>query len=222
MRFDNSRLIDRLALPITRACNRACPECPARGQGHVGTDELKWAGKLIGKIGHVEVTGGEPTLHPEFAEISDHIHEWFDCPDFLLLTNGWVADHEDLWPSLLKWDRVYISWYTNDFAIRHKSDCNTTEVNRLEDWLKKEGKPVYVQRMDAHVPLGIGPRCDAKCRFGYDHNDMVAYYKGQIWGCCTAWQLGDPGRGIVLTESWRDDLGDIDLPCDKCFIGVAA
>ena len=225
MTFKTDRVVNRLALPVTRRCNRSCPECPARARGmntdnETTLDELRWVGKTIGPIAHVEVTGGEPSLHPDFAEISAHIHEWFDCQDFLLLTNGYLFEDDAALPLLLHWDRVYITWYTNDFAVRHRSSANTAVVNRVEDYLKSKGRPVWVQRMDAHVPLSAPPAGANGCRFGYDRNDMVAYHKGQLYGCCTAWQLENRGRGIVLTEDWRTKLGGIDLPCDKCFLGA--
>lgn len=225
MRFKSSRAIDRLALPITRACQRQCPECPARqaGPSHVPVDELKWAGRLIGPVGKVEVTGGEPSLHPEFEAISAGLHEWFDSKDIMLLTNGGIFVKDDNLPLLLHYDRVYVTWYTNEFATRYGGDANTGVVNKIEDYLKGKGKPVHVQRMDAHNPLTIGPRTEkAKCVYGYDQSDMVAYHRGQIYGCCTCWQLSNRGRGIVLAEDWRERLSDIDLPCSSCFLGRAA
>ena len=133
MKFNPNRVIDRLALPITRACQRQCPECPARaGQdSHVPVEELKWAGRLIGPIGKIEVTGGEPSLHPEFAEISAGLKEWFKCGDIMLLTNGGIFGRDENLPLLLHYDRVYVSWYTNDFATRYGGDANTEVVNKI-------------------------------------------------------------------------------------------
>lgn len=226
MRFKSTRVIDRLALPITRTCNRKCPECPARerdANSHYEptVDELRWAGKTIGPIAHVEVTGGEPSLHPDFETIAAGIHDWFDCKDVLLLTNGGIFADPDRLPLLLKFDRVYVTHYTPAFAERHKTPSNTDVVNAIDGYLKSQGRECWVQQMDAHVAFGIGPRrTPCRCAFGYDENDMVAYYRGQIYGCCTAWQLNERGRGIVLTDGWRADLADIDLPCDRCFLGT--
>jgi organic radical activating enzyme len=224
LKFKTNRVIDRLALPITRMCNRKCPECPARQENgrHVSVDELKWIGKMIGKIGKIEVTGGEPSLHPDFEEISEHIHEWFDCDDIMVLTNGYLFTDESRLPLLLKWDKVYVTWYTNDFAIKYRISTNTEVVNRIEDYLKQNGHHIWVQRMDSHIPKDSTLPWANKCVFGYDENDMIAYHRGQIYGCCTSWQLENRGRGIVLTDNWRDDLKDIDLPCSQCFLGSVA
>lgn len=237
MKFHPDRQIKRLALPLTRVCNRKCPECPARirlgvlGQGQVPTDthvpvsELLWAGKLIGPIDSIEVTGGEPTLHPDFKWISESFHHIFKCKDILLLTNGFEFDTKpEKLPLLLNYDRVYITWYTNEFAIRHHSEANTTQVNIVEDFCKRNGKPVHVQRMDSHIPFKPPVEGVNACMFGYNNatwpGDMVTYYRGQIYGCCTAWELDHPGRGILLTSDWRDHLKEIELPCESCFLGV--
>lgn len=239
MKFHPDRTIHRLALPLTRVCNRTCRECPARirpgvlgplqlpKDTHVPVSELLWAGKTLGPIDTIEVTGGEPTMHPDFKWISESIHHIFKCKDILLLTNGWLFEQDEAnLPLLMNWDRVYISWYTNDFARRYFCDANTTVVNRIEDYLKRNGRPVWVQRMDSHVPFqGVQPVEGVNaCMFGYNNpvwpGDMVTYYRGQIYGCCTAWELDSPGRGIVLTPDWRDHLKEIELPCESCFLGV--
>ena len=118
MRFDTNRVINRLALPITRACNRTCPECPAReregiyGSGprkpHMPTSELLWVGKTIGPIEKIEVTGGEPSLHPDFKWISESLHHIFKCNDIMLLTNGGIFTDAANLPILLNYDRVYV------------------------------------------------------------------------------------------------------------------
>lgn len=229
MRFIAGRKIDRIALPVTRACNRRCPECSAtmadqnwdRTRPHVSVDELRWVGKTLGPIGTVEMTGGEPSLHPDFVEISEHIHEWFACRDILLLTNGYLFKDEAQLPLLLNYDRVYISWYTNEFAVKYRVAANTDVVNRVEDYCKRNGKSVWVQRMDAHVPIGHPPY-RGTCMYGYDKGDSVGYGKGKIYGCCTAYWLADRGKGIWLTPDWRGHLGEIELPCDKCFLSGQA
>jgi len=221
-KWKKGREINRIAMPITRSCNRKCPECPARvdGESHVSVDELKRVGKLIGPIKTIEVTGGEPAVHPDFEEISKHIHDWFDCKDILLLTNGEAFRDESKLPLLLYWDRIYVSWYTNDFALKYRVSANTDVVNKVEDYCKKHGKKCWVQRMDAHDNLVDSVPGANGCKYGYDRNDMVAYYDGKIYGCCTSWMLKNRGVGIQLEDGWRGKLSDMVPPCDKCFLGA--
>ena len=220
------RTIDRIALPITRACNRDCPECSARkadpdwdrAHPHVSVDELKWVGKTLGPIKTIEVTGGEPSRHPEFKEISEHFHDWFQSNDIMLLTNALEFYYcPEKLPLLLYYDRVYISWYTNEFGIKYGVDPNTAAVNYVEDYLKKSGKKFWTQRMDQHCPIGKPPyKGIPTC--GYDVGDSVGYGAGKIYGCCTAYWLSDRGKGIPLTEDWRKHLSEIELPCAGCFL----
>jgi hypothetical protein len=220
LKFKPQRVIERVALPITRKCNRTCPECPARDNSaaEMSKEEISWAGECIGKVAHIEISGGEPTLHSEFEWLCENLHNIFQCDDILLLTNAIVP--REKWNSILKFDRVYISHYTDKFAKTYGVPDNTAEATALKDWLEERGMNVWLQRMECHLPMNTRQRWANGCIFFYDHKDMVTYYRGQIYGCCTSWQLPYRGRGIVLTKDWRNDLKDIDLPCDNCFLGA--
>ena len=50
---------------------------------------------------------------------------------------------------------------------------------------------------------------------------MISYHDGKLYGCCTSWQLDYKGEGIPLTEDWREQLDKIELPCNRCFLGMA-
>lgn len=224
MKFIKGRGIHRMALPITRHCNRNCPECMAKkrpdtvGGDHIPLQELVWVGKTMGPIQKIEMTGGEPSLHPRFPEISEHIHEWFKCDDIMVLTNGYLFDDDDALPLLLHYDRVYVTHYTPSFTMRYGTPGNTDLVNKIKLYLRDHPKvQFWEQRMDSHVPIGKPPYTGS-CKFGYDRSDSLAYDRGQLYGCCTAWQLPYRGKGILLTADWRDHVNEIELPCDLCFI----
>lgn len=222
--FHPARNINRLALPITRACNRSCPECMARDRSgnpagtHVTIDELKRAGELLGPIWKIEVTGGEPSLHPQFREISEGLHKWFDCPDIMLLTNGWLFEDDSYLPLLLNYERVYVSHYTPKFADKYGTPTNTEVHDKIRDYLKDYPKvKFWSQTMDAHCPIKTPPYT-GNCMYGYDRSDSLGYLDGKLYGCCTAWQLDYKGRGIELTKDWRSKVADIELPCGDCWL----
>lgn len=225
MKFIKGRKIARLALPITRLCNRACPECPARaridtvGSGHIHLDELVWVGKTIGHMKKIEITGGEPSIHPRFAEISENIHRWLDADEIMLLTNGCLFDDDKALPLLTHYDRVYVSHYTDAFAARYGALPNTELVEKIRKFLAGHPKTAFwEQRMDRHDPMVPPPykgKCPPHCR--YDTGDMISYNRGQLYGCCVAWQLPYRGKGILLTADWREHLEEIELPCEQCF-----
>jgi hypothetical protein len=224
MRFLPGRVIDRLALPITRNCNRTCPECPARTRKksptHVPVAELKRVGKLVGRIGKVEVTGGEPTLHPEFQRISEFMHIWFDCKDIMLLTNAVeLASHPEKLPLLLNYDWVYATDYTPMFVKRHGGVTNSAAVDKVSEYLARQSKTKFWRQiMDSHNPISAPPYKGDPSNCPYYHGDMVAYLGGDIYGCCTSWQLPVRGKRIPLTEAWRAHLTEIDIPCEECFL----
>ena len=225
--FDKRRVINRIALPITRACNRDCPECSAReadkcwdrNNPHVSVKEIKRVGKTLGPIGTIEMTGGEPSLHPDFVEISEHIHDWFQCKDIMLLTNGYLFNDPEKLPLLLNYDRVYVSHYNQKFADKYGTPTNTEVHDKIRSYLKDKPVKFWSQLIENHDPIGTPPYkgvCPPHCQ--YDKGDSVGYGDGKIWGCCTSYWLPDKGRGIPLTPDWRGHLGEIGLPCRSCFL----
>ena len=86
-------------IEIVRSCNLSCPTCDA--DSPVGTgksldavplDELKQRIQGVidrkGKIEILQLSGGEPTLHPEFFELLEWAHENLGIDYLLLNTNG--------------------------------------------------------------------------------------------------------------------------------------
>lgn len=93
-------------LELTPACNNRCPGCGNIYSGNrhqlSGLDGEKWSDvidRLIPHTHHFKLTGGEATLHPDFAEIVQTIEDG-EVP-FTLFTNGrW--EHPDELVSLLR------------------------------------------------------------------------------------------------------------------------
>lgn len=93
--WDGTRLAF-LFLELTSACNNACPGCSnpyAAQRSPAPLPATTWAAILESARPHfqwVKLTGGEPTLHPEFLSIVATL-ETLALP-FTLLTNGrWLA-----------------------------------------------------------------------------------------------------------------------------------
>jgi len=101
--WDGSRL-GFLFLELTSACNNACPGCSnpyAAQRSPAPLPATTWAAMLESARPHlqwVELTGGEPTLHPEFANLVAAL-EALALP-FTLLTNGRWPDPAALLASL--------------------------------------------------------------------------------------------------------------------------
>lgn len=83
-------------LELTSACNNRCPGCSnvfASRQSPQPLDAAQWTGillKLRPHIHQLKITGGEPTLHPQFEAIIKQIAA-MDIP-FVLFTNAQWSD----------------------------------------------------------------------------------------------------------------------------------
>lgn len=230
MIFNQTRQIDKIQIPIVSICNRRCPHCCARDQltwynkniEHVEIElnELQFVGATIGSISRIEITGGEPTMHSKFEEITKKLPDIFDCKHFMLVSNGWLFKKDPTkLPLLLSYQEVLITHYGDDFSKEHGGNSNTNEVEIIKEFIKKEGHPNFrAIELKRHVPH-IGPPYKGNpCDQFY--SSMISYHKGYLYGCCVAWSLPYQGKGIPLTSDWRENLYKIDVPCEHCFLSV--
>ena len=220
MKYPANIITNSIQIPISRICNRQCPDCGARDtltwynksiiEKEVSLEELKIVGDKIGKIERLEITGGEPTLHSKFEELASNLKYYFQCDNIWLITNGWLFKKD---PSklklLLNFQNVYITHYTDIFA---QKNGGTTNTNFLKNYPKIGFHPNTMNSHTRHLPPYGGNPCHL-AYIGFN-----SYYEGKLYGCCTAWSQPNRGTGIPLTEDWRNHLTEIDLPCKDCFI----
>jgi radical SAM protein with 4Fe4S-binding SPASM domain len=83
---------ERALIELTNRCNLRCQYCYAscgpQNSHDLRTDNLEWLFSLMrtGGVRAVELSGGEPTIHPDFQEILESALRTFDLVG--LLTNG--------------------------------------------------------------------------------------------------------------------------------------
>lgn len=88
------RVIDYLRLSITSRCNFKCPYCRPHGEKsdveELSLDDLfKIASFSIDQgIKKIRITGGEPCLRPDLAELLSMIHRYSPSTQINLTTNG--------------------------------------------------------------------------------------------------------------------------------------
>lgn len=227
MKWLEGRVVTKVAIPITKVCSRHCPECVVRDQltwynksikrPHMAMEELTEVGRLIGPIQHLEITGGEPSLHPQFEEITARLGELFQCDDIMLVTNGWLFGRDpSKLPLLMKYQRVWVSHYTEAFANRHGGTPNTADAKAVRDYLIENQHPFIkyqnVSGHKIHTPPYGGAPCD------HYYHGMIGYYDGRLYGCCAAGGLpeGQRGASILLTEGWRARVTELETPCEYC------
>jgi len=228
MKFYEGRTINKIQMPITNICNRRCPDCCAREQlmwynssikeREVAIEELRRVGQLIGPISQMEITGGEPTMHSKFDEISNNLTELFQCNDFMLVTNGWLFGVEPRKLSLLmNYKRVWLSHYTEEFAAKNGGKSNTAECEAIERFVSDTPHTELIPFTPAHhIPYAAPPYSGIPCI--HYRSGMITCYQGNLYGCCVAWSLPLKAASIPLTEDWREHLTELDTPCENCFI----
>lgn len=86
---------NELSIMITEACNSNCIMCPMgvgyRQRGNIITEEdlSSIADVLSDKVEHIDITGGEPFLHPEIVfRVMKLINDMCPTASVLVLTNG--------------------------------------------------------------------------------------------------------------------------------------
>jgi hypothetical protein len=187
----------------TTLCNRKCPDCCCRIPTHdcMPGEHYDWAyferaAAALRGIDLLIVSGGEPTIHPEFPRISREFRALFDCQTMRLVSNGAkIVEHAEC---LSAWNQICIT----AFGDRQSGEAITWVNENLPGRLQ-----VYPYN---HIPMsriGGGGAC---CRY-----DQTTYANGRLFSCCGAWGIPD-APSIALTSDWRERIDAVPRPCDRC------
>lgn len=201
--------IKTLALDVTSACDRHCPECccdiPNRPSIHHSWEYFERAAAIFHGVERVHLCGGEPTLHPKFAEFIPRFKEIFGCQKLSMVTDGWgVVKHAAVIMANL--DEVHFTRYGDK-----------PEAEGMLEAMARKGMDVKV--FDAGEGMGnFTPRSQrgpgGPCHRAWWLSGQVAYADGRVFGCCVA--PGIAGAASVLPiVGERFDVPN--PPCEKCW-----
>jgi len=204
--------IHTVNLEFTVHCNKRCPDCCAgvginRELKHHPWSYFKAAAKWLKGIPRIHLTGGEPTLHPKFAEFVPKLRKLFECETLTMVTNGFlVAKYEDLIVDTFDW----VNW--SDYEDRR--DALESLRRRMPVNVKHEGVngALFMPRAAA----GQGKPCTRAAWLSFG----CAYADGKFWGCSVAPGLTD-AVPFEPCEDWRAKLLAAPLPCSTCFLSEA-
>lgn len=196
--YYRGREIKALHLFLTSLCNMRCPDCcmniPRIKGWHLDLEEVERAGRLLHGIEHLYVTGGEPTMHPRFAEIVPRLRGLFGCQKMSLATNGFkVREYKELLPLF---DEVLISHYEDN--VEEAAFVSEVHVDN-----RAPGPTRHLW----HLRRATLPAPCFRALRG------VAFAHGRLHPCCVA---KGPDAGIPLGEDWRSDILTTALPCADC------
>lgn len=196
-----TRNITCVSIDLTTHCDRRCPDCCCgiginRTLQHHPWDYFVRAAEHLRGIERIHVTGGEPTVHPQFAEFIPQFRELFGCKTLTLQTDGFRAErYADV---LRHFDHVYASRYDE----RNAGAIDFIQLNYpTTEW---QGEHTPRSRRGSGKPCGRGT------------SETVAFSDGRLFGCCVA-------PGIAGAESmepcadWRERIEQVPLPCGDCF-----
>lgn len=195
-------MIDTLLLDITTHCDRHCDECCCAIHIHRKPVHHPWSyfehvAQFFQGIDRVHLTGGEPTLHPQFGEFLPRFKPLFGCRSLTLSTNGWgVGTYQGVIAEYA--DEVYFTdYHDRPWALEVLRGCT---------------KQLIVNNGDRHISRarrGSGRSCDRA--YG-----AATYADGRMWGCCVAPGI-EGAENIEPCADWRERMMEIPLPCRDCW-----
>ncbi len=190
-------------LEITTHCDQRCPNCCSgiginRTLQHHTWEYFKRAASALYGIPRVNLTGGEPTLHPQFADFLPRFKATFGCQQLTMNTDGFrVEKYRDIIERYL--DVVDFSDYHMGRSFQSRVLVNIFDAGT--------GASNFIPRSHR----GGGNPC---FRAWHREHGGIAYADGRIFGCCVA-------PGIDGAESIEPEPGWIDRipkpPCADCW-----
>jgi len=204
--LESPRRIRALNLCVTTFCQLQCIECAVgipriRYPEHYSIEYIRHAAACFHGIEHVTITGGEPTMHPDFRRFAPHLREWFGCTSLALETNGFrIAEYKDLLPLF---DDILLSHYPQN--------------NREAEFLAKLGLGSRPKVPTLHVTLSRRARHPRICK----RANFAMFVYGRVYPCACI-PGGYESLGIPLTPRWREAIARIPLPCGDCWFAEEA
>lgn len=203
----NAQPISCLLLEITTHCDQRCPNCCCgiginRKLQHHAWEYFERAAAVFSGIERVHLTGGEPTLHPQFSEYVPRLKALFGCRLLTLQTDGYgVERHRGVIAAHI--DRVFYS----DYHRRPRAREVLVEIGKLtSEYDAGEDAANFTPRSRR----GSGRPCERA--FG----ECVPYADGKLFGCCVAPGV-DGAEGITPAADWREAVRRAPLPCTNCW-----
>lgn len=210
------RLIQCVNYMVTTYCDRLCPDCccniPAwENKKHFDWEYIKESAKYLKGIRRINLSGGEPSFHPNFTEFVPKMKELFNCTILTIETNGYGFKK---FPETFKYfDVIQVSHYTKD-SYKGSTD-NTSDVEFIKEYLKGTKTDVLVGEI-FHTSRGIR-NSGIICARGV--SETVSYVDGLLYPCCAAPGV-EGGVGIPLTHNWLSEIKNVKLPCDNCWFSL--
>ena len=210
-----------VVLMLTTHCNLRCPHCclgiPRRDPDHSDVDALKHAAVHVNDVNYLTLSGGEPTLHPQFEKIIRTVVESFRYKTLQLATNG---------KRVLKYiDAIEL---IDDITLTHIPGVNTETIEEVQaefnarGWAERRpgvrsSRPVWhVKRREESEFLPNNPFKSGICD---KYLNTIAIENGEVYPCCVGAGIAG-AESVPLNETWRQDIEKAVPPCKNCMFAV--
>ena len=199
---------------LTTHCNMRCPDCscgmqviPKSEKYFIDEAYLQRSAKLFYGVDTISIMGGEPSMHPKFAEWSPKFKEMFGCKTLTVESNGTMF--KKLPEAFSHYDKIFATHY-------HPEMFEGCPENQPDiDYLKElyPGK-IWVNEI-THTPRttrGTKP-CFRAISGG------IAYEGGKLYPCAVGSGVRT-NNYIIPTENWREEIKTIYPKCSDCYFAI--
>ena len=214
-----------LEIAVTDFCNLSCPLC-SQGtpiQKNKQTTQLSQWRELsqffkANEFEVIKISGGEPTMHPEFGEICRELPQLFPASSYQLATNGFkLMDFLDV---LSVFQQIDLTLYPGE---------NDEVFRRLDEQMlpnmMSSRKRDYVELEDVFRESNTG-RQNIYQNCGYRKVKKIV--QNRIYQCCVV--FGQSVRqniplaeiSVEIDKNWRENLAKLNIErhCERCFVDV--
>lgn len=203
-------------ITLTTFCNMRCPNCCCamqvlhkKDKYFVDWDYMVNAAKYFYGVDTIDLTGGEPSIHPQLEEWLPKLKELFGCRMLTMDTNGTMFKKKpDMFRHL---DKIYVTHYVP--STFEGSPDNIDDINFLKEYYKDRPELLHVSGEMVHVDRS---RRGTKACFRA-FSGTVHYAGGTLHPCCVGPGL-DTKVSIPLTDNWREEIMRTSPPCHDCFL----
>jgi hypothetical protein len=204
-------------IEITDHCDLACPVCLVRNRGSFHLTRRQVAAMLDrliateGRLDIVNLSGGEPTLNPEFREIVEECRSRKEILYTSVSTNGLrLARDADLLRFLTDQGVVISLQFdgpSEEASVRLRGRATLGEKMRLLDAASKLGARMSLTATIAHGVNDAAPAAVARLLFERDNILSVMFQPAAYTG--TAAALGRPADAVGIADVVRSLEGAV-------------
>jgi hypothetical protein len=225
------RSIRNLELHVTHACNLACESCSHySNQGHKGDLDLELADEWLGEWARrlqpnvFSLLGGEPTIHPRFAEFIPLVRRHFPRTHLRIVTNGFFLHRHPSLPEVLRADpdvAIYLSLHHESREYLQKVWEGLRLLERWRDELGIRHDATLSARNWTRRYSGTGasmrPFGDGNPRSSWEicpARTCPQIHEGKLWKCAPLAYLPMQHRKFGLSDEWAPYLAYSPLAAD--------